>query len=64
MNIVKRLRSADRDSVQSTNGSRIFGEAADEIERLRETLEVVRMESPSKPNRQTKRHQDGYKTGN
>lgn len=35
MDIVERLRAADSDSVQRANGSRIFGEAADEIERLR-----------------------------
>lgn len=40
MDILKRLRSADADSVQRTNGSRIFAEAADEIERLRNDHEV------------------------
>lgn len=33
--LLERLRDADRNSVQRTNGSRIFGEAADTIERLR-----------------------------
>lgn len=33
--LVSRLRGADRNSVQRSLGSRIFGEAADEIERLR-----------------------------
>lgn len=35
MDILERLRNADADSVQRTNGSRIFAEAADEIARLR-----------------------------
>lgn len=33
--LVERLRDADRGSQQRVFGSRIFGEAADEIERLR-----------------------------
>lgn len=33
--LVMRLRQADQNSMQRTAGSRIFGEAADEIERLR-----------------------------
>ena len=38
IDVVERLRDADRNSVQRMNGSRIFGEAADTIERLRAEL--------------------------
>lgn len=38
MDILDRLRSADEHSMQRAMGSRIFGEAADEIERLRRAL--------------------------
>lgn len=36
--LVERLRSADMNSQQRVLGSRIFGEAADEITRLRAAL--------------------------
>lgn len=39
--IVKRLREADRNSVQRTLGSRIFGEAANRIEALEATLRRI-----------------------
>lgn len=40
--LVARLRDADRNSVQRMNGSRIFGEAADRIERLTAQLAEAR----------------------
>jgi hypothetical protein len=49
--IVKRLRDADRDSVQRALGSRIFGEAADRIRALEAALREAKTQiySPNSP---------------
>ena len=39
--LIERLRVADRDSVQRVLGSRIFADAADELERLQKALETI-----------------------